>query len=116
MLIGKTAPFLLVSVAQGVLLFASGKLLFGMSWGTMPWLLPVVITCTSLAATALGLVTATLVQSDAQVSAYANTVVIVLGGISGCFMPLIRSFGDTSRRATYWTGRRRWTTRSKANP
>lgn len=46
-----------------------------------------VIACTSLAATGIGLVTAVLVRSDAQVSAYANLLVIVLAGLSGCFMP-----------------------------
>ncbi len=87
LLVGKTTPFFLVSVVQGVLLFVFGKLLFGMSWGELPWLLPLAIACTSLAATGLGLVTAVLVRTDAQVSAYANLVVIALAGMSGCFMP-----------------------------
>ncbi|MGH7202280.1 MAG: ABC transporter permease [Planctomycetaceae bacterium] len=87
LLAGKTVPFLIVSLVQSVLLFLCGKLLFGMSWGEDPWLLLPVIFCTSLAATALGLMIATLVRSEAQVSAYATAVVIVLGGISGCFLP-----------------------------
>lgn len=86
-LIGKTVPFLIISIVQGVLLFAFGKLLFGMSWGPQPWLLLLVISCTSLAATGLGLVTAVCVRSDAQVSAYANLLVITLAAVSGCFMP-----------------------------
>ena len=86
-LVGKTLPFYVVSVAQTVLLFLAGKLLFGMNWGPRPWLLvPVILTC-SAAATGLGLLVATLVKSEAQVSAYATSVVIVLAGISGCFMP-----------------------------
>jgi ABC-2 type transport system permease protein len=85
--LGKTVPFLLVSIAQGLLLLLFGKLIFGMSWGSMPWMLLPVVICTSLAATALGLLTAVLVRTDAQVSAYANLLVIGLGGISGCFMP-----------------------------
>ncbi len=87
LLFGKTVPFFIVSVVQGVLLFVFGKLLFGMSWGLLPWLLVPVIICTSLAATSLGLVTAVLVRTDAQVSAYANLLVITLAGVSGCFMP-----------------------------
>jgi len=86
-LCGKTLPFLLVSVIQGGLLFLSGRLLFGMSWGTQPGILVVVIACTSLAATGVGLLTATLVRSDAQVSAYATLLVITLAGVSGCLMP-----------------------------
>ncbi len=87
LLIGKTVPFLLISLMQGVSLFVFGKLLFGMSWGVTPWMLLPVIVCTSLAATSLGLLTALLVRTDAQVSAYVNLLVIALGGLSGCFMP-----------------------------
>ncbi|MCH8076994.1 MAG: GFA family protein [SAR324 cluster bacterium] len=86
-LIGKMVPVLIISIVQGVLLFGFGKLLFGMSWGPQPWLLLLVISCTSLAATGLGLVTAVCVRSDAQVSAYANLLVITLAAVSGCFMP-----------------------------
>lgn len=86
-LLGKTLPFLVVSLIQTVLLFTAGRLLFGMSWGSHPaMLLPVIVT-TSLAATGMGLMIATLVTSDSQVSAYATTAVILLAGISGCFMP-----------------------------
>jgi ABC-2 type transport system permease protein len=35
----------------------------------------------------MGLLIATLVRTDSQVSAYANFLVITLAGISGCFMP-----------------------------
>ncbi len=87
LLLGKTIPFYFISLLQSALLFLFGRILFGMSWGSMPWALLPVIVCTSLAATALGLLVATLVRTDAQVSAYANMVVIVMAGISGCFMP-----------------------------
>jgi ABC-2 type transport system permease protein len=86
-LVGKTVPFLVVSLLQTTVLFVAGKLLFGMSWGTYPWMLLPVIFATSAAATGLGLLIATLVKSDSQVSAYATTAVIILAGISGCFMP-----------------------------
>ncbi len=87
LLAGKTVPFLIISVLQGGLLFLFGRLLFGMSWGARPAMLLLVIASTSLAATSLGLLVATLVRSDAQVSAYANLLVITMAGISGCFMP-----------------------------
>ncbi|HTI49658.1 MAG TPA: ABC transporter permease, partial [Planctomycetaceae bacterium] len=51
---GKTLPFLLVSIVQSLLLFLSGKLMFGMSWGTYPLMLLPVILTTSLSATGLG--------------------------------------------------------------
>jgi linearmycin/streptolysin S transport system permease protein len=87
LLAGKTLPFFLISIAQTVVLFLAGRLLFDMSWGPEPWMLLPVIAATSLAATGLGLVVATLVRTDAQVSSYANIVVISMAGISGCFMP-----------------------------
>ncbi len=86
-LVGKTVPFLIVSLLQTAVLFVAGKLLFGMSWGAHPWMLLPIIFSTSAAATGLGLLIATLVKSDSQVSAYATTAVIILAGISGCFMP-----------------------------
>jgi len=85
--VGKTVPFLMLSCVQGILLFLFGKVLFGMSWGPVPWMLLPVIVCTSLAATGLGLLTAVVVRTEAQVSAYANLLVITLAGISGCLMP-----------------------------
>jgi ABC-2 type transport system permease protein len=87
LLVGKNIPFYCLSLAQTVLLFISGRLIFGMSWGTEPWLLVPVIACTSLAATALGLMVSTFIRTDSQVSAYGNSLVILLAGISGCFMP-----------------------------
>ena len=86
-LVGKNVPFYCLSLIQTVLLFVSGRMIFGMSWGTQPWLLAPVIACTSLAATALGLMVSTLIRTDSQVSAYGNSLVILLAGISGCFMP-----------------------------
>lgn len=87
LLLGKTIPFFLVSLAQCGLLFFCGRLLFGMSWGPAPvWLIPAIIS-TSLAATSLGLLLATVVKTDQQVSAYGTSLVLILGGISGCFLP-----------------------------
>ena len=86
-LIGKTVPFLLTSVVQCSLLFLCGRLLFGMSWGPEPIYLVPVILCTSLAATSLGLLLATMVYTDQQVSSYGTTLILVLSSVSGCFFP-----------------------------
>ena len=86
-LVGKTMPFYLTSVVQCSLLFICGRLLFGMPWGAQPgYLIPVII-CTSAAATSLGLLLSTLVQSDQQVSSYGTTLILVLSSVSGCFFP-----------------------------
>jgi ABC-2 type transport system permease protein len=87
LLAGKTIPFLIISLVQTAILFICGRFLFQMSWGSEPLLLLPVIFCTSLAATALGLLLSTIVRTESQVSAYANIVVITMAGISGCFMP-----------------------------
>lgn len=87
LVLGKTLPFLVISLVQSAVLFLFGRLLFDMSWGTHWWLLVPIVACTSLAATGMGLLVATLVRTDSQVSAYANFLVITLAGISGCFMP-----------------------------
>ena len=84
---GKTLPFLFVSIVQSVLLFISGKLMFGMSWGTYPFMLLPVILTTSISATGLGLLLATIVRTESQVSSYSTFLMIVLAGISGCYMP-----------------------------
>jgi ABC-2 type transport system permease protein len=84
---GKTIPFMFISIAQTAMLFVCGRILFDFSWGPQPLLLLPVIFCTSMAATALGLLVATLVRSESQVSAYATILVITMGGISGCFTP-----------------------------
>ncbi|MEZ6047749.1 MAG: ABC transporter permease [Planctomycetaceae bacterium] len=86
-LIGKTVPFLLISLVQTILLFIFGRIMFGMSWGTQPLLLLPVIFFTSLAATGLGLVIAMVVKTDSQVSSYSNLIVIMMAGVSGCIIP-----------------------------
>lgn len=87
LLLGKTVPFYIISLAQSLLLFLTGKVLFHMYWGPSIPALLCVIACTSLAATGLGLLVAMLARTDTQVSAYANFLVITMAGISGCFMP-----------------------------
>ncbi len=59
-LIGKLLPCLALSLFQGFFLLGAGKVLFGMSWGSDPaWLIVVVVT-TSLAAMGLALLVAAL--------------------------------------------------------
>lgn len=88
-LIGKTLPYYLISVVQTALLFLCGRIMFGMSWGPEPAVLIPVILCTSLAATSLGLLLATLVHTEQQVSSYGTALVLVLGGVSGCLFPRV---------------------------
>src|SRR5262249_4888420 len=86
-LLGKLLPCFALSVAQGVFLLGAGNLVFGMSWGPEPiWLLLVVVT-TSMAATGLALLVASVAQTETQVAIYGTLLVMVLAGVSGCLMP-----------------------------
>jgi ABC-type multidrug transport system permease subunit len=86
-LAGKMLPCLAISLAQGIVLLAAGKLIFGMSWGPQPlWLVPVVF-CTSIAATGLALLVACVARTESQVAVYGTLLVLVLAGVSGCLMP-----------------------------
>ncbi|MCA9036726.1 MAG: ABC transporter permease [Planctomycetaceae bacterium] len=86
-LIGKTLPFLVMSLTQTTILMVTGKLLFGMSWGPSPWLLAPIMFCTSMSATMLGLLFSTICKTESQVSSFGNLIVLSSAGISGCLVP-----------------------------
>src|SRR5260221_14330082 len=58
-----------------------------MSWGPHPWMLVLVVACTSLAGVGLSVLVASVGRTESQVSIYGSLLVLVLGGISGCLMP-----------------------------
>ncbi|MBL8851896.1 MAG: ABC transporter permease [Planctomycetaceae bacterium] len=87
LILGKIVPYFLISLVQSALLFVFGRLLFGMSWGEKPWLLFPVVFATSAAATGLGMLIATIVRTEAQVTSVAMLVVLAMAGVSGCFTP-----------------------------
>jgi ABC-type transport system involved in multi-copper enzyme maturation permease subunit len=86
-LLGKLFPCFILSVVQGLFLLGAGYVVFGMSWGPDPlWLVAVVFT-TSMAATGLALLVASVAQTETQVAIYGTLLVMVLAGVSGCLMP-----------------------------
>ncbi len=86
-LVGKTLPFMVLSLVQTTILMVSGRLLFGMSWGPQPLLLIPIMLCTSAAATSLGLLFSTLAKTESQVSSFGNLILLSSAGISGCLVP-----------------------------
>jgi hypothetical protein len=85
-ILGKLAPCYLVSVGQGLILLAAGRLIFQLSLGSDPlWLIPVVLS-TSLAAMGLGVLVASVARTEAQVAIYGSLLVLVLAGLSGSLM------------------------------
>ncbi len=87
LILGKTIPFLFVSAAQGTLLFSAGWALFGMPVGQRPEMLLLVIICTSLAATTLGLFVSVSVRTEHQLTVVGTFVILGMAGMSGCLMP-----------------------------
>ncbi|MDB5308414.1 MAG: ybhR 1 [Gemmataceae bacterium] len=86
-LLGKLLPCLAVSLFQGFFLLLAGRLVFGMSWGSHPWLLIPVVACTSAAAVGLAMLVASVARTETQVAVYGTLLVLVLGGVSGSLMP-----------------------------
>ncbi len=87
LLLGKFLPCFAVSLFQGFFLLLCGKLVFGMSWGSEPWLLIPVVAATSFAAVGLAMIVAVLAKTETQVSVFGTLVVLLLAGISGSMMP-----------------------------
>jgi ABC-type Na+ efflux pump permease subunit len=85
-LLGKFLPCFGLSLVQGLFLLGAGKLIFGMSWGSDPWWLLLVVFATSLSAMGLAMLVASVARSEAQVAIYGTLLVLVLAGISGCLM------------------------------
>jgi ABC-type transport system involved in cytochrome c biogenesis permease component len=86
-LLGKLIPCLLLSVFQGVFLFACGYWIFGLQWGSEPLYVLAVLLATSCAAVGLTVLVASLARTETQVSVLGTLVVLALGGLSGALMP-----------------------------
>jgi len=71
---------------QGFFLLGAGRLLFGMSWGSEPGWLALVVVATSLAAMGLALLVAAVARTETQVAIYGTLLVLVLAGLSGAMM------------------------------
>ncbi len=86
-LMGKLVPVVVLSIGQGLFLLLAGKLIFGMKWGSEPFWLLAVVVVTSLAATGMAMLVATLARTETQVAIYGTLLVLTLAGVSGCLMP-----------------------------
>ena len=86
-LLGKLIPCLVISLIQGFFLLLCGKIVFGMNWGPMPFLLIPVVVTTSFSAVGLSMLVAGTARTETQVAVYGTLLVLVLAGISGSMMP-----------------------------
>jgi ABC-2 type transport system permease protein len=78
----------LVGVVQMVLLFAVGRLLFGISLGREPWLLLLPTAAIVFAGTAFGLVVAALATSREAVLPIGSIAIVTMAAVGGCWWPI----------------------------
>ena len=87
-LIGKVMARVVVGVAQMILLFAVGRLLFGITLGRAPAALLLPTVGMSFAGAALGLVIPTLAPAHDSVMPLGTMTSLALAAIGGCWWPL----------------------------
>ncbi len=101
-LLGKFLSCMLIALFQGVFLLVMGNLLFGMHWGSEPWLLIPVVASTAFAAMGMAMLVAAIARTDSQVAIYGTLLVLVLAGLSGAMMPR-DLMPEEMRRISYLT-------------
>jgi ABC-type multidrug transport system permease subunit len=87
-LLGKLATRFVVGIVQMVVLFAVGRLLFGISLGRAPVALLLPAAGISFAAAGLGLVVAGLSQAHDSVMPLGTMISMAMSAIGGCWWPL----------------------------
>src|SRR4029450_6595019 len=78
----------LVGVVQMVLLFAVGRLLFGISLGREPWLLLLPTVAIVFAGTRFGPVLAALATSREAVLPIGSIAIVTMAAVGGCWWPI----------------------------
>jgi ABC-type multidrug transport system permease subunit len=87
-LLGKLATRFVVGVIQMVVLFAVGRVLFGISLGRSPAALLLPTAGISFAAAGLGLVVAALSQAHDSVMPLGTMISMAMSAVGGCWWPL----------------------------
>ena len=88
LLLGKLLPYYLVNLIQVGLMFALGRLVFGMSLGNDPLALVIVTLATAAASTGLGLLVAALGRTERQISGIATLLALTLAAMGGMMVPV----------------------------
>ncbi|MEA5453699.1 ABC transporter permease [Sinomonas sp. JGH33] len=86
-LAGKLLPTILIGFVQVVVIFAVGRLAFGMTLGSPAALF--LVTCAAVAAAnGFGLMITSLSKTQAQATGLATLLVFTLATVAGCYVPL----------------------------
>jgi len=88
LLLGKLLPYYLVNLIQVALMFAIGRLAFGMNLGRDPLALVILTLATGAAATGLGLLVAALGRTRQQIGGISTLLVLVLAAVGGALVPV----------------------------
>lgn len=86
-LVGKLLPTVVIGFIQVVVIFAVGRIFFGMSLGN-PTALLLVTTAAVAAANGFGLMITSLSKTQAQATGMATLLVFTLATVAGCYVPL----------------------------
>jgi len=87
-LAGKLTARFAVGVAQMLLLFAVGRVAFGVSLGPQPWALLLPIAGIAFAGAAFGLVVAAIAPGRESVLPVGSAVVVSMAAMGGCWWPI----------------------------
>ncbi len=101
-LLGKMLPYFLISVVQMTLVFGLSKLAFGIDLGHSMLGLGVIIAASSLAMASLGILVASLAQTEGQADGLGIVLVLAMAVISGSMFPSIFIPGLQYVTPHYW--------------
>jgi ABC-type multidrug transport system permease subunit len=87
-LVAKLLARFVVGVVQLGVLFAVGRLAFGISLGPQPWALALPATGIVFAGTAFGLVVAGVARSRESVLPLGSIVIVTMAAVGGCWWPI----------------------------
>ncbi len=108
-ILGKSIPYLVLSMIQGIMLLVLGRLLFGMSWGPDHWsfasqslALVALLASTSIAGVSIALLVGSYAQTMSQVSLWGLMPSLGLALLGGCILPR-EMFPEQSRWISFLT-------------
>ncbi|MEC0127749.1 ABC transporter permease [Paenibacillus pabuli] len=89
---GKIAGNSLLAFMQAILIVLMSHWLYGVNWGTHPWLIVLICVLITLASMTLGVIVALVCKNAASASAALQGVIIAMTFISGGFTPIAIDF------------------------
>lgn len=106
-LLGKMLPYFLIAVIQMVATLLLSQLIFGIDLGRgldgTPIAIAVIILCSALAMSGLGVLIAALARTESQADGLAIVIVLVLAVVSGSMFPNIFIPGLQMVTPHYWS-------------